>query len=346
MPLLYLVMEYAEEVLSQVLPQRPLTPAEAAELLPPMLDALTYLHGKGLVHGRIKPSNVLAVGDQLKISADQMASPAELGLARRRRDVYDAPETAAGVVSPAGDLWSVGVTLVEALTQDVAFAAQVAQADLRLQATIPEPFRGIARQCLQLDPRRRGSIDEIRARLQSPARSVPVTPQATLKPPASVRHYRYTWRMLIPIAVLLAFGLGVRLFRSIFPHGTSGGERQIKIEAAPTPSPSQLPAAPPRTEGSVLRQVLPDVPQSAKDTITGTIRVSVRVEVDSSGKVTAAEFASPGPSRYFANLAQKAAQRWEFSPPEAGGQPAASVWLLRFRFRQDSTQVTPERIAR
>jgi len=37
--LLYLVMEYAEENLSQILPQRPLSTAEATELLSPALDA-------------------------------------------------------------------------------------------------------------------------------------------------------------------------------------------------------------------------------------------------------------------------------------------------------------------
>jgi len=95
-----------------------------------------------------------------------------------------------------------------------------------------------------------------------------------------------------------------------------------------------------------VRQVLPDVPQSARNTITGKVKVSVRVEVDASGKVTAAKFASAGPSKYFANLALKAAQRWEFSPPEKDGQPTASVWLLQFRFGKTSIQVSPEQVKR
>ena len=127
-PLLYLLMEYAEEDLSQILPQRPLAPAEVTDLLPPLLDALSYLHSKGFVHGRIKPSNVHAMGDQLKLSADQIVTFAELNSARRRRDVYDAPETAAGIVSPAGDVWSIGVTLVAALTQNVSFEGETSPA--------------------------------------------------------------------------------------------------------------------------------------------------------------------------------------------------------------------------
>src|SRR5713226_9453226 len=67
-PLLYAVMEYAEEDLSQIIPVRPLTPDEAREMLQPVLDALSYLHEKGFVHGHLKPSNIMVVDDQLKLS--------------------------------------------------------------------------------------------------------------------------------------------------------------------------------------------------------------------------------------------------------------------------------------
>ncbi len=51
-PVLYAVMEFAEEDLSQILPVRPLAPAEVSDLLPPLLDGLSYLHQKGFVHLR------------------------------------------------------------------------------------------------------------------------------------------------------------------------------------------------------------------------------------------------------------------------------------------------------
>src|SRR5580658_7585318 len=164
MPMLYIVMEYAEEDLSQILPQRPLAPAEVTDLLPALLDALSYLHSKGYVHGRVKPSNVHAMGDELKLSADQImaaqiVSAAETNSARTRRDVYDAPETAHGIILPAGDVWSIGVTLVAALTQNVTFeegaAGSASRPDPAPPVTVPQPFRGIARECLHLDPKRR-----------------------------------------------------------------------------------------------------------------------------------------------------------------------------------------------
>ncbi len=71
-PLIYVVMEYAEEDLSQVMPLRALSPEEARETLMPLVAALSYLHEKSFVHSRIKPPNIMAVGDQLKLSSDSI----------------------------------------------------------------------------------------------------------------------------------------------------------------------------------------------------------------------------------------------------------------------------------
>src|SRR5579863_1211068 len=76
-PLLYVVMEYGEEDLSQVLPARALSANETREMLPPLLDVISYLHSRGLVHGRIKPSNIMAVADQLKLSSDSVHAVSE-----------------------------------------------------------------------------------------------------------------------------------------------------------------------------------------------------------------------------------------------------------------------------
>jgi TonB family protein len=93
--------------------------------------------------------------------------------------------------------------------------------------------------------------------------------------------------------------------------------------------------------GSVLQQVVPDVSRSARNTITGRIKVSVQVSVNSSGSVTQARLSSPGPSKYFANQALVAARRWNFNPPQVDGGAVASEWVLRFQFGRASTQVFP-----
>jgi TonB family protein len=362
--LLYLVMEYAEEDLAQILPQRPLAPAEVTDLLPPLLDALSYLHSKGFVHGRVKPSNVHAMGDQLELSADQIVSFAELNPARGRRDVYDAPETAAGIVSPAGDVWSIGVTLVAALTQNVTFEGKADSATSRDDPAppeaVPQPFRGIASECLHLDPKRRCSLADIQARLLPAGRSVPAEPDAPPPPRRPVKRGPIAAMLVVAVSVGLVFffsrGKSVSAPAPAPAPATAATEQpapQTPPETKPSPAPKlpvREPAAAPKkavaSGGEVVHQVLPDVPQSARNTITGTIKVGVLVEVDPSGKVTSAEFKSAGPSKYFAGLALKAAQSWEFSPPEVGGKPAASTWLLRFRFKRSSTQASPERVKR
>lgn len=381
-PFLYVVMEYADEDLSQILPQRALTSAEIFDLLPPLLNALSYLHGKGFVHGRIKPSNVLAVRDQLKLSVDEVRAIAESGTGRRRRDVYDAPETAAGIYSSASDVWSVGVTLVAAITQNVTLAEQKSGGSPKLPESIGEPHRGIAKDCLQLDPKRRCSLQQIQARLQPVVPAAPTPSPKTQKasPPRVASGTARRW--VVPVAVLAVLLFGWIIFRgNSGPKAANESAQPAKSESAPPaetqskPSPAPAPSAPsssapsssarpsaanvtPAPEpkkvpanatasaGEVTHQALPMIPKSASNTITGTIKVSVQVEVDLAGKVTGAALKSAGPSRYFAGKALEAARGWEFSPPQANGQATTSTWLLHFRFRRTSTEATPERLNR
>ncbi len=179
--LLYVVMEYAEENLSQFLSQRPLTPAEARDVLTPALQALAFLHGEGLVHGHVRPSNILAIEDQLKLSSDGISSLAEhaeqspLPAAETQQSAsasglrhpspYDAPEIAKGIISPAGDIWSLGITLVEALTQHLPAITGSATQEPVVPDTLPALFLDIVRHCVQRDPQRRWTVVEIAARL-------------------------------------------------------------------------------------------------------------------------------------------------------------------------------------
>ena len=143
--LLYIVMEYAEEDLAQVLPHRALTPAEARDMLRPALDALAYVHGNGFVHSHIKPANIMAVDEQLKISSDGLCRIDEPRGAEKP-GIYDPPEMAAGRISPAGDIWSLGMTLVEVLTQRL--PVWKPESDPVVPEQLPAPFLEIAQHCL------------------------------------------------------------------------------------------------------------------------------------------------------------------------------------------------------
>ena len=171
---LYAVMEPAEEDLSQILPERALEPAEARQVLESVLDALVYLHGKGLVHSRLGPSNILAAGEHLKIASDTLRQVGEAPDPRRPVGRYDAPETAKAAIHPAADVWSLGATLVEVLTQKRP-ELRAGQEAVPVAETLPEPFLQIARHSLLADPTRRWSAGEIAEHL-NPAQKVSAPP--------------------------------------------------------------------------------------------------------------------------------------------------------------------------
>jgi TonB family protein len=451
---LYVVMEHAEEDLSQILPLRPLTSAEARDMLDPVLDVLGYLHGKGLVHGHLKPSNILATADQLKLSSDTLSSIAESRAAVTRPSPYNAPEVAATGLSPASDLWSFGMTLVEALTQSAPVLPPDAKSDPVVPHTLPQPFLDIARHTLLCAPKRRWTVAEIAARLNptavaaaagqsisyspasplsvplssvpgvpaaklqtpkfdSPApKTQPARPSPTLQPKQTLVLPSYVIPVLAVVLVLVAIFALPKILghrpeslstaatasaqpaakpapaqqsaqRSTLPPTQPLAKNSMKTAAekkpasqeklvaapahAPAPpasgaispsataalrtdtfppasEPKPSPASPAR--GEVLDQVLPDVSEKARNTIQGKVRVSVRVHVEPAGNVSQAELDSPGPSKYFADLALQAARRWEFTPPEANGHSVPTEWLIRFEFSQSgakafASQTTP-----
>jgi TonB family protein len=169
---LYVVMEYAEENLSEILPQRALEPDEVRPVLESALDALTYLHAQGLAHTRIKPGNILAAGDQLKLSSDTLNEIGSASAATSQSSIYAAPESATAPISAAADVWSLGVTLVEALTQRTPVVRGQMDVELPVPETIPPPYLEIARHSLQLDPSRRASLKEI-STLLNPGATTP-----------------------------------------------------------------------------------------------------------------------------------------------------------------------------
>jgi TonB family protein len=349
--LLYVVTEYAEENLAEILPLRPLSPEEASEMLPPAASALASLHLAGFVHGRIKPSNIMAVDNQLKISSDGLRKTGERSDGRVP-SAYDAPEVASSGLSPAADVWSLGVTLLAVLNQKEPKLKEGGRESIVVPETIPQPLRGILRDCLKVDPRQRCTVGDILSRLQP--QTVKDAPDVAQLVEAHLRRERTMKKMVVPIVVIATLFLAVWIGSRFMVH-------RAPVPAAENP-PAKLPASIPEAQspapfsegakptkkgivkGTVLEQVLPDVPRSAQNTIEGRVKVSVQVSVDASGNVSDATLASAGPSKYFAKLALAAGRRWKFTPAQVDGQPVASEWILRFQFKQTSTQVFPAEI--
>src|ERR1700716_3171577 len=167
MELLYVVMEYAEEDLSQILPERALTAEEARSMLAPILRALQFVHGKGFVHGHIQPSNILAVGDQVKLSNDALSMAFERRGSARATSAYDPTEAASGAISTAADVWQLGMTLIEVLTQRLPVWDRARMSSPQVPAAVPEPFREISGHSLQVDAGRRWTVGQILHRMEA-----------------------------------------------------------------------------------------------------------------------------------------------------------------------------------
>jgi TonB family protein len=397
-PFVFVVMECAEENLAQILPARALTPAEVRPMLESLLNVLAYLHGKGFVHGHMNPGNIMASGDQLKVSSDRLRRAGEMPDYPGYQSAYDPPENTPGgnpasqTISPAGDVWSLGMTLVETLTQNLPVVPAAKQQDPQLPQSLKEPFLNIARHCLARRAESRWTVAQIVARLEGRAPTsrvrapipAPVPIAGPSMPAAKRRSYG------VPIAVgfvlvLAAFLAGPKLLRrheevpqvptatveqpfvppapkqvpSPQVHSTSPDRPRVAEEErrsrAPVPTPAlahpetmheetnavaRMPAGP-VVRGEVAEKATPEVLQSARNSIRGTVRVIVKVNVDRSGNVEDAELESRGPSRYFAKRALEAAQNWKFKPAKVGGRGVLSTWTLRFEFTRDGTTVVP-----
>jgi TonB family protein len=333
----YVVMEYAEENLATILSYRPLTPTEAREMLQPTLEALAYLHANGFVHGHIKPSNIMAVGEQLKISSDGIMRAGQPNHDIAKVTPYLPSEAASGRVSSSADVWSLGVTLVEALTQEKLGPLSTAREREAVFDRLPASFRNIAEQCLRADPEQRCTIAGIQNELGGSA--VPVAIAGRRRPEISLKRSRSFAPVGIVVLLLTILG-GVLMFKHREPKSKSS------VDTIQSQAPSQ-PNLPAETKavtnsnagGKVVQQVLPDVSKSSLRTIHGTVRVNLKVHVNPSGKVENVVVLSEGPSRYFANRAMEAAKKWTFAAPTSNGKSVPSDWKLEFQFKKAAARV-------
>jgi hypothetical protein len=144
-PIVYVVMEQADESLKGVLGERALTGDETRELLVPAAAALHYLHKKGYAHSRLVASNVLAVQGDLKLSSDNAIRVNDSG-------------------STAEDMKALGVLIVQALTQQIPH--RDGQSDLDILRMAPDPLPDIVRHCLDPDSATRWTAEQVEAALE------------------------------------------------------------------------------------------------------------------------------------------------------------------------------------
>lgn len=158
------------------------TPAEAANLVAQVADALHYAHEQGFVHRDIKPSNIL-------LDAQGRPQITDFGIAVTTEEIADrsiprsgtlpymAPEQVAGevqLIGPRTDVYALGVVLYEllagrgpyqgrtpiALKEQILFRSPIAPRTI--EAKIPPDLEAICLRCLAKHPADRfGSAAEL-----------------------------------------------------------------------------------------------------------------------------------------------------------------------------------------
>ena len=260
-PYLFVVMEYADQTLAQILPHRALTADEVRDMLVPTLDVLALLHRKYLVQGRLTPTNLLVVDDRLKLASDTIRPAGEPAASVVKPSCYDAPEAKNGRIAAAGDIWSLGVTLFAALTQSAPAWSDERRTSLSLPESLPEPFADIIRRCLKHDPADRPTAKDLEAELrgmppdarvivsQPLAREIPAAapaaaPAATPAAPAQKLSAprRLALAAAAVLVVVLALWIGLR--RAAAPVASGHADAPAVLAAASAvAAPSALAAA-------------------------------------------------------------------------------------------------------
>jgi eukaryotic-like serine/threonine-protein kinase len=275
----FIVFEFVdgENLKELIVRSGPLPLPRAIELALAVADGLAFAHERGLVHRDVKPQNVLlSEGGRVKVTDFGIARSLDVehGLTQTGTVVgtgeYLSPEQAkGGAVSPATDVYSLGVVLWEMLTGRVPFDGDnfvvvalrhvnEAAPDIReLRPDVPPRLAAAIDRALQKDPARRfptmrAFAEELRAGLARPG-SEAATEVMSLPSRRSARgrrrlplRYVAIAAVLVGLAALVAGlvlgGAGgssagtpvhLRGLASYDPQGSDGGEEAAFGYTAP-----------------------------------------------------------------------------------------------------------------
>jgi DNA-binding SARP family transcriptional activator len=162
--------------LGERIPAEGLDPARAVFIFDAIASGLASAHRRGVVHGRIRPENVLFDEEGNAYLADLGIDEICAGVISFATGAYDAPERLGGVLAtPAADIYSLGVLLHHMLGG----AAPPSDSEL---PSGDGPVAAVLSRATDAEPgRRHASVDELMYDLRD-ALAVPVDPASTFVP--------------------------------------------------------------------------------------------------------------------------------------------------------------------
>ena len=187
---LFLVTPYIDGgTLARRLRSGPLSLTEVHQLFVPLVQAVAYIHRRGVIHRDLKPTNILLDSQDGQVyvrlidfgiaSVQGAAVSAPLTTAGNEMGTvaYMAPERLSGVAAPSNDIFSLGVILYQMLTGHFPTP--------QMKARLPQPLEYVVQHSIAPRPADRfGSAEEVLRAFERACQYTIAAPSQQISPDA------------------------------------------------------------------------------------------------------------------------------------------------------------------